>query len=226
VNHRYTCNACGRQVQVSVSSAVTRARCGSCNIVTTLLRHQCGSCKMPLLTQVYSGIRSVRCPTCRHIEKLASINPATLSKPVQAARSNPKTTTHEDRLNFGGQTPPARDANDFEDICEEFLRANGRPSAQRTRLSRDSGVDVLGDELITQAKFLSNGKVGPDIIRQIAGSRQEYNKKEAYVFSWYPGYTPDAIKTAETTSRSRPCRLLFRRHSASRTSMVSTRSRN
>jgi hypothetical protein len=99
-------------------------------------------------------------------------------------------------LERGGVARVPLDADDFEHVCAEFMRSIGFSDAQRTSASRDGGVDVVSVRAVAQAKFFSNSKVGPDVILQLAGSRQEFEVEYALCFSWATGYTSAALEKA------------------------------
>jgi len=101
-------------------------------------------------------------------------------------------------LEVGGPARIPKDADDFEEVCAEFSRLIFK-DARRTPKGPDGGVDVLGNNMVGQAKFHPSKKVvGHDVVA-LAGSRQRNKKKFALFFHYGPGYSPDAIEAARDT---------------------------
>jgi hypothetical protein len=101
-------------------------------------------------------------------------------------------------LEVGGPARIPKDADDFEEVCAEFSRLIFR-DAKRTPKGPDGGVDVLGKDMVGQAKFHPSKKVvGHDVVA-LAGSRQRNKKKFGLFFHYGPGYSPDAIAAARDT---------------------------
>lgn len=96
----------------------------------------------------------------------------------------------------GGPARTAADADDFEEVCAEFMRSAGFPDAERTAKGPDGGADILSADAIGQAKFYSNAKIGPEVIQQLEGARSQFKKQRALCFSWGMGYTDSALATA------------------------------
>ena len=93
-----------------------------------------------------------------------------------------------------------RDADDFEEVCAEWMRQAGFPNAQRTPRGPDGGVDVISLSAVAQAKFTPGHKVSSKEIRDLVGAKVQNNKMNALFFHYGPGYTNDAVKAAEDTS--------------------------
>jgi hypothetical protein len=101
-------------------------------------------------------------------------------------------------LEVGGPARIPKDADDFEEVCAEFSRLIFK-DAIRTPKGPDGGVDVLGKEMVGQAKFHPSKKVvGHDVVA-LAGSRQRNKRKFGLFFHYGPGYSPDAIEAARDT---------------------------
>jgi hypothetical protein len=101
-------------------------------------------------------------------------------------------------LEVGGPARIPKDADDFEEVCAEFSRLIFK-DAIRTPKGPDGGVDVLGKEMVGQAKFHPSKKVvGHDVVA-LAGSRQRNKRKVGLFFHYGPGYSPDAIEAARDT---------------------------
>jgi hypothetical protein len=101
-------------------------------------------------------------------------------------------------LEVGGPARIPKDADDFEEVCAEFSRLIFK-DAIRTPKGPDGGVDVLGKEMVGQAKFHPSKKVvGHDVVA-LAGSRQRNKRKFGLFFHYGPGYSPDAIAAARDT---------------------------
>jgi hypothetical protein len=101
-------------------------------------------------------------------------------------------------LEVGGPARMPEDADDFEEVCAEFSRLIFE-DARRTPKGPDGGVDVLGKDMVGQAKFHPSKKVvGHDVVA-LAGSRQRNKKKFGLFFHYGPGYSPDAIEAARET---------------------------
>ena len=101
-------------------------------------------------------------------------------------------------LEVGGPARVPKDADDFEEVCAEFSRLIFE-DARRTPKGPDGGVDVLGKDMVGQAKFHPSKKVvGHDVVA-LAGSRQRNKKKFGLFFHYGPGYSQDAIEAARDT---------------------------
>jgi hypothetical protein len=87
-------------------------------------------------------------------------------------------------------------AADFEIVCMEFLKEIGAEDAELTRSGPDGGVDVLSGHAIAQAKFHPSQKITVEVVRALAGSRQEKDVQHAMLFHYGPGYTADAVTSA------------------------------
>ena len=92
-----------------------------------------------------------------------------------------------------------RDADDFEEVCAEWMRETGYPDAKRTPKGPDGGIDVVSFQAVAQAKMYRNKKVTGEEVRALVGSRVALKKEKAIFFTYGPGYTDDAIRTAITT---------------------------
>lgn len=92
-----------------------------------------------------------------------------------------------------------KDADDFEEVCAEWMRKTGYPDAKRTPKGPDGGVDVVSSEAVAQAKMYSNKKVTGEEVRALIGSRVALKKEKAIFFTYGPGYTDDAIRTSIRT---------------------------
>lgn len=97
----------------------------------------------------------------------------------------------------GGPARTASDADDFEEVCAEFMRSAGFLDAKRTPKGPDGGADILSADAIGQAKFYSNAKIGPEVIQQLEGARRQFKKQRALCFSWGMGYTDSALAAAK-----------------------------
>ncbi len=93
-----------------------------------------------------------------------------------------------------------RDADDFEEVCAEWMRQAGFPNAQRTPRGPDGGIDVISLSAVAQAKFTPGHKVSSKEIRDLVGAKVQNNKMNALFFHYGPGYTNDAVKAAKDTS--------------------------
>lgn len=92
-----------------------------------------------------------------------------------------------------------KDADDFEEVCAEWMRKTGYPDAKRTPKGPDGGVDVVSSKAVAQAKMYSNKKVTGEEVRALIGSRVALKKEKAIFFTYGPGYTDDAIRTSIRT---------------------------
>ena len=92
-----------------------------------------------------------------------------------------------------------RDADDFETVCEEWMQKAGFAGATRTPKGPDGGIDVIASDAVGQAKFHPSQKVTGESVRALVGSKVEHGKNRALFFHYGPGYTPDAITTAQNT---------------------------
>jgi hypothetical protein len=101
------------------------------------------------------------------------------------------------RLRDGGPARPAQDAHDFEAVCAEFMQTAGFPDARRTVRGPDGGVDVVSARAVGQAKFHGSRQVTADAIRALYGSKCERGVEFGLFFAYGPGFTADALATAE-----------------------------
>lgn len=92
-----------------------------------------------------------------------------------------------------------RDADDFEEVCAEWMRKTGYPNAKRTPKGPDGGIDVIAKDAVAQAKMYSNKKVTADEVRALIGSKVQMKKKEALLFTYGPGFTREAVQIARET---------------------------
>lgn len=92
-----------------------------------------------------------------------------------------------------------RDADDFEEVCAEWMRRNGFPDAQKTPKGPDGGIDVLSTDAVAQSKLHGSSKVSAPDIQALAGSRQQQRRRIALFFHYGPGYTDQAIEAARKT---------------------------
>jgi len=90
-------------------------------------------------------------------------------------------------------------ADDFEEVCAEWMRSAGYKGARRTAKGPDGGADVVASSAVAQCKMYSAKKVTAEEVRALAGTRQEYGKKLALFFIYGLGYTEDAIRAAKKT---------------------------
>ena len=70
-----------------------------------------------------------------------------------------------------------KDADDFEEVCAEWMRRNGFPDAQKTPKGPDGGIDVLSADAVAQSKFHPSSKVSAPDIQALAGSRQQHRRR-------------------------------------------------
>ena len=92
-----------------------------------------------------------------------------------------------------------KDADDFEEVCAEWMRRNGFPDAQKTPKGPDGGIDVLSADAVAQSKFHPSSKVSAPDIQALAGSRQQHRRRIAVFFHYGPGYSDQAIEAARMT---------------------------
>lgn len=90
-------------------------------------------------------------------------------------------------------------ADDFEEVCAEWMRAAGYRGAARTAKGPDGGADVVSNRAVAQAKVYSARKVTADEVRSLVGTKQEYGKALALFFVYGLGYTEDAVRAAQKT---------------------------
>jgi hypothetical protein len=103
----------------------------------------------------------------------------------------------KETLEKGGSARPAEDADDFEQVCAEFMRSAGFSDAKKTPMGPDGGVDVVANGAVGQAKFHGSQKVTGESIRALHGSRDQLGRdRVAMFFAYGPGYTDDALKAA------------------------------
>lgn len=99
-----------------------------------------------------------------------------------------------------GSTGPARtaaSADDFEEVCAEFMRAHGFPTARRTPQGPDGGIDVIATNAVAQAKMYLTTPVGPKDIQALIGVQHLNGKQHALFFTWSLGYTTRAASAAK-----------------------------
>jgi len=107
---------------------------------------------------------------------------------------------NDERLRLGlTKTRIPKDADDFEEVCAEWMRKTGYPDAKRTSKGPDGGVDVMSENAVAQAKFYSSKKVTAEEVRALVGSRVASNKKTAIFFAYSLGYTDEALQVAKAT---------------------------
>ena len=92
-----------------------------------------------------------------------------------------------------------KDADDFEEVCAEWMRKSGYPNAKRTPKGPDGGIDVIAKDAVAQAKMYSNKKVTAEEVRALIGSKVQMKKKNALLFTYGPGYTQEAVRIARQT---------------------------
>jgi hypothetical protein len=92
-----------------------------------------------------------------------------------------------------------RDADDFEEVCAEWMRRNGFPDAQKTPKGPDGGIDVLSANAVAQSKLHGSNKISAPDIQALAGSRLQHRRRIALFFHYGPGYTDQAIEAAMKT---------------------------
>lgn len=92
-----------------------------------------------------------------------------------------------------------KDADDFEEVCAEWMRAAGYRGATRTAKGPDGGADVVSNRAVAQAKMYSARKVTAEEVRALVGTRQEHGKALALFFVYGLGYTEDAVRAAQKT---------------------------
>jgi len=90
-------------------------------------------------------------------------------------------------------------ADDFEEVCAEWMRAAGYRGAERTAKGPDGGADVISNRAVAQAKMYSARKVTAEEVRALVGTRQEFGKALALFFVYGLGYTEDAVRAAQKT---------------------------
>ena len=117
-------------------------------------------------------------------------------------------------LQTGVKARVPQNADDFESVCEEWLRANGI-DAKRTAKGPDGGLDVIGPNLAAQCKMFASGKVGSPDIQKLHGAAAEAKKTRKLVFTYGEGFTPQAVESARKLGvelwRFDPDRQTFRR---------------
>ena len=91
------------------------------------------------------------------------------------------------------------DADDFEEVCAEWMRKNNFPDAQKTPKGPDGGIDVLSADAVAQSKFHPSNKVSAPDIQALAGSRLQHRRRISLFFHYGPGYTDQAIEAARKT---------------------------
>jgi type II secretory pathway pseudopilin PulG len=98
-----------------------------------------------------------------------------------------------------------RNADDFEDVSAEFLRAAGYPDAMRTPTGPDGGVDVIASGVVGQCKMYSAHLVSAGPVRELFASKTEHGAHTAFFFLYGLGYSNDAIDVGKSLG----VRLLF-----------------
>ena len=105
-----------------------------------------------------------------------------------------------DRIRLGAtKVRIPKDADDFEEVCAEWMRKTGYPNAKRTPKGPDGGIDVIAKDAVAQAKMYSNKKVTAEEVRALIGSKVQMKKNKALFFTYGPGYTEESVKLAEQT---------------------------
>jgi len=92
-----------------------------------------------------------------------------------------------------------KDADDFEEVCAEWMRKTGYQNAKRTPKGPDGGIDVIAKDAVAQAKMYSNKKVTAEEVRALIGSKVQMKKKKALLFTYGPGFTQEAVLIARQT---------------------------
>ena len=130
------------------------------------------------------GIRNVcsRCGSNYKAVKAADIKP-----PPRIVESGPRE---------GVRVRMPLDADDFESVTAEWLKACG-VRASRTPKGPDGGLDVLGPTFAGQCKFHPSQKIGAPDIQQLAGAARQFGKSQIGFFHYGPGYTAAAITAAQ-----------------------------
>ena len=108
------------------------------------------------------------------------------------AQSSPKPQPEGPREGVKARMP--LDADDFESVAAEWLRACG-VQAQRTPKGPDDGLDLRGGGYAGQCKFHPSGTVGGPEIQQLFGAAHGYGKP--IFFHYGPGYTEAATRHAK-----------------------------
>lgn len=107
---------------------------------------------------------------------------------------------------------------DAENACARYLREAGSGGAQVTPAGADGGIDVIGEHVIAQVKFVT-AKVGSTTVQQFAGATIRHPTQTRKVFFSSAGFTDPAIRLANklasccsssASSRDQPCRRQFR----------------
>jgi len=114
-------------------------------------------------------------------------------KRVETAKQRVDTAKPGPREGVKARMPA--DADDFEAVCAEWLRACGVP-IDRTAKGPDGGLDVGGPTYGGQCKFHPSQKVGAPDIQQLAGAAKQFGKSQKIFFHYGPGYTDAAVVAA------------------------------
>jgi hypothetical protein len=88
-----------------------------------------------------------------------------------------------------------QNAEDFEHICADWLRAWGEDSVVVTQQSGDGGIDIRSTHCVAQVKFYSNKLVGRPELQALQGAA--HVSGGAAVFFGYNGFTDEAVHWAE-----------------------------
>ena len=111
-----------------------------------------------------------------------------------------QTKKRSERIRLGAtKVRIPKDADDFEEVCAEWMRKTGYPSAKRTPKGPDGGIDVTAKDAVAQAKMYGNKKVTAEEVRALIGSKVQMKKKKALFFTYGPGYTPESVRIARQT---------------------------
>jgi hypothetical protein len=97
--------------------------------------------------------------------------------------------------NFRVRMP--HNADDFEEVCAEFLRIAGYSDAGRTSKGPDGGVDVVASGVVAQCKMYSNQIIPASPVRELFACKVDHGAQAAFFFVYGLGYSDDAIKTGK-----------------------------
>ena len=86
---------------------------------------------------------------------------------------------------------------DAENACARYLREAGSGGAQVTPAGADGGIDVIGEHVIAQVKFVT-AKVGSTTVQQFAGATIRHPTQTRKVFFSSAGFTDPAIRLAKS----------------------------
>ena len=157
---------------------------------TVVVRGKCIGCGITLRSTGRRNTRQVvRCPKCetKQWHNYTSYN---------AARKN-SVPIRSGVLRSGVHARAPRDADDFETVCEEWVRRCG-VDARRTPKGPDGGIDIFGPALAAQCKFHPSAKVGAPDIQRLAGAAQQAGKRHLAFFHYGAGYTAAALVAARS----------------------------